>query len=86
MSTRKVTVHVFSYPADFAKTLSLKRFLEMPEVLEYIDTFTSADTLEALLFKYIDKVDVYASFVDDVRCYRIVLNDNERRIYKLHKA
>lgn len=58
----------------------------MPEVLEYIDTFISAETLEELLFKYIDKVDVYASFVDDIRCYRIVINDNERRIFKIHKA
>lgn len=86
MSTRKVTVYVFSYPADYCKTLSIKRFFEMPEVLEYIDTFISADTLEELLFKYIDKVDVYASFVDEIRCYRIVLKDNERRIYKIHKA
>lgn len=86
MYTRKVTVHVFSYSADFCKTLSIKRFLEMPEVLEYIDTFISADTLEEVLLKYIDKVDVYASFVDDVRCYRILINDNDRRIYKIYKA
>lgn len=58
----------------------------MPEVLEYIDTFISADTLEEVLLKYIDKVDVYASFVDDVRCYRILINDNDRRIYKIYKA
>lgn len=58
----------------------------MPEVLEYIDTFISADTLEELLFKYIDKVGVYASFVNELRCYRIVLKDNERRIFKLLKA
>lgn len=86
MSTRKVTVHVFSYPADYGKTLSIKRFLEMPEVLEYIDTFISADTLEVLLARYIDKVDVYDSFVDELRCYRIVLKDNERRIFKIHKV
>lgn len=86
MSTRKVTVQVFSYPADFGKTLSIKRFLEMPEVLEFIDVFLSADTLEAILFKYIDKVDVYASFVDEIRCYRIVVRDNDRRIFKIHKA
>lgn len=58
----------------------------MPEVLEYIDTFVSDYSLEELLFNYIDKVDVYASFVDEVRCYRIVINDNERRIFKIHKA
>lgn len=86
MSTRKVTVHVFSYPADYGKTLSIKRLQEMPEVLEYIETFISANTLEELLIYYIDKVDVYASFVDELRCYRIVLKDNERRIYKIHKA
>lgn len=86
MCTRKVTVHVFSYPADFGKTLSIKRLLEIPEVLEYIDTFISDDTLETLLFKYIDKVDVYASFVDEIRSYRIVLKDNERRLYKIHIA
>lgn len=86
MCTRKVTVHVFSYPSDFGKTLSIKRLLEIPEVLEYIDTFISDDTLETLLFKYIDKVDVYASFVDEIRSYRIVLKDNERRLYKIHIA
>ena len=86
MSTRKVTVHVFSYPVDYAKTLSIKRLAEIPEVLEFIDTFVSADSLAELLAKYIDKVDIYASFVDGIRCYRIVLKDNERRIYKIHKA
>lgn len=86
MSTRKVNVYVFSYPADYAKTLSIKRLSEIPEVLEYIDTFISADSLEELLAKYIDKVYVYASFVDEIRCYRIVLKDNERRIFKIHKA
>ena len=86
MYTRKVTVHVFSYPADFGKTLSIKRLIETPEVLEYIDIFVSDCSLEELMLRYIDKVDVYASFVDDVRCYRIVLKDNERRIYKIHKA
>lgn len=86
MCTRKVTVYVFSYPADFAKTLSIKRLSAIPEVLEYIDSFVSADSLEEILAKYIDKVDVYASFVDDIRSYRIVLKDNDRRIYKIHKA
>lgn len=86
MSSRKVTVYVFSYPADYAKTLSIKRFLEMPEVLEFIDTFISSDSLEELLAKYIDKVDVYDSFVDEIRSYRIVLKDNDRRIYKIHKV
>lgn len=86
MRTRKVTVYVFSLPCDYCKTLSIKRFLEMPEVLEFKDTFISAYTLEELLSTYIDKVDVYASFVDSIRCYRIVLKDNERRIYKIHKA
>lgn len=86
MSTRKVTVYVFSYPADYAKTLSIKRLSEITEVLEYIDIFTSADTLEELLAKYIDKVYVYDSFVDEIRSYRIVLKDNERRIYKIHRV
>lgn len=86
MSTRKVTVYVFSYPADYVKTLSIKRLSEITEVLEYIDIFTSADSLEELLAKYIDKVDVYDSFVDEIRSYRIVLKDNERRIFKIHKA
>lgn len=86
MSTRKVTVYVFSYPADYAKTLSIKRLSEITEVLEYIDIFTSADSLEELLAKYIDKVDVFDSFVDEIRSYRIVLKDKERRIYKIHKV
>lgn len=86
MRTRKVTVYVFSYPADYARTLSIKRLSELVEVLEYIDIFTSADTLEELLAKYIDKVDIYDSFVDEIRSYRIVLKDNERRIYKIHKV
>lgn len=86
MSTRKVTVYVFSYPADYAKTLSIKRLSVIPEVLEYIDTFTSADSLEELLVNYIDKVDVYDSFVDEIRSYRIVLKDDERRIYKIHRV
>lgn len=86
MSTRKVTVYVFSYPADYAKTLSIKRLSEITEVLEYIDIFTSADSLEELLAKYIDKVDVFDSFVDEIRSYRIVLKDKERCIYKIHKV
>lgn len=86
MSTRKVTVYVFSYPADYAKTLSIKRLSEIPEVLDFIDSFISADSLEEIMAKYIDKVDVYDSFVDELRSYRIVLKDNERRIYKIHKV
>lgn len=86
MSTRKVTVYVFSYPADYASTLSINRLSEIPEVLEYIDSFISADSLEVLLAKYIDKVDVYDSFVDEIRSYRIVLKDNERCIYKIHRV
>lgn len=86
MCTRKVIVYVFSYPADYVSSLSIKRLSEIPEVLEFIDSFTSADLLEELLAKYIDKVDVYASFIDEIRCYRIVLKDNDRRIFKIHKA
>lgn len=86
MNTRKVTIYVYSYPADFWGTLSLKRILETPEVLEYIDNFISDRSLEELLVSYIDKVDVYASLVDDIRCYRIVIKDNERNIFTIHKA
>lgn len=86
MSTRNVTVHVFSYPADYNKTLSLKCISGFEEVLEFKAKFLSSLSLEQLLAEYIDKVDVYASFVDEIRCYRIVLKDNESRIYKIHKA
>lgn len=86
MRTRYVSVFVFSYPTDYSTTLSYKRLLQIHEVLEFKDKFLSSLSLEQLLSEYIDKVDVYASFVDDVRCYRIVLKDNERRIYKIHKA
>lgn len=86
MSTRNVSVFVFSYPVDYITTLSYTRLLEIREVLEFKDKFLTSKSLEQLLAEYIDKVDVYASFIDDVRCYRIVLKDNDRRIFKIHKA
>ena len=86
MNTRKITVHVFSYPSDFCKTFSIKRLSETQERLEYTDNFLSDKTLEQLLVTYTGKVAVYASYIDEIRCYRIVLKDNERRIFKIHKA
>lgn len=86
MRTRKVTVLVFSYPEDFNSTLSYKRLLEIHEVAEFSDKFLSSKSLEYILREYIDKVDVYASFVEDIRWYRIVVRDSEHRISHLYKA
>lgn len=86
MCTRKVTVLVFSYPEDFNSTLSYKRLLEIHEVAEFSDKFLSSHSLETILREYIDKVDVYASFIDELRWYRIVVRDSERRISYIYKA
>lgn len=86
MRTRKVTVLVFSYPEDFNSTLSYKRLLEIHEVAEFSDKFLSSQSLETILREYIDKVDVYASFIDEIRWYRIVVRDSELRISYIYKA
>ena len=86
MRTRKVTVSVFSYPEDYNRTLSYKRLLEIHEVFEFSDRFPSSKTLEDVLRVYIDKTDVYASFIDELRWYRIIVRDSERRISHLYKA
>lgn len=86
MRTRKVTVLVFSYPEDFNSTLSYKRLLEIHEVVEFSDKFLSCQSLETILREYIDKVDVYASFIDELRWYRIIVRDSDSRISKIFKA
>lgn len=86
MRTRKVSVYVFSYPEDFNSTLSYKRLLEIHEVAEFSDKFLSSQSLETILREYIDKVDVYASFIDEIRWYRIVVRDSERRIIYIYQA
>ena len=86
MSSRKVKVSVFSYPEDYNRTLSLKRISEIVEQVEILDEFFSSKSLEQLMSEYVDKVDIYASFVDELRWYRIVLRDSESRLVKLYKA
>lgn len=86
MRSRKVTVIVVSYPEDYNRSLSLRRIMEMQEVLEYRETFVTSTPSRQILQEYIDKVDVYASFVDEIRWYRIYVRDSEFSISQIHKA
>ena len=86
MRTRKVTVLIVSYPEDFNRSLSIKRLLDIREVVEFTDKFLSSKSLEEILDVYLDKVDVYASLNDDLRWYRIVVRDENSRISNIYKA
>lgn len=86
MRTRKVTVTVVSYPEDYNRSLSLRRIMEMKEFLEYRDTFITSKSSRQILQEYIDKVDVYASFVDEIRWYRIYVRDSDISISQIHKV
>lgn len=86
MRTRNVSVYVFSYPEKVKLPLYPHFFDELDEVLEHKDKFLSDKSLEEVLQRYVDKTEVYASFVDKVNWYRIVVRDTECRLVKIFKA
>lgn len=86
MCSRKVTVLVVSYPEDYNRSLSLRRIMEMKENIEYRDTFISSKSSQQILQEYIVKVDFYASFVDEIRWYRIYVRDSDFCLSQIHKA
>ena len=86
MRTRRVYVSVFSYPEDYNRTLSLKRIGEMKEKVELRDEFKSSRSLEDILLSYSDRISVFASFVDEIRWYRVVVRDSDGRVIFSKKA
>ena len=76
MRTRKVSVYVFSYPEN----------VNGGEVLEQSEKFLTDRTLEEVLKSYVDKTEVFASFVDKIQWYRIVVRDTDGRLVKIFKA
>ena len=86
MSTRKVSVYVFSYPEKHKLPLYPLFFDELGEVLEQEEKFLTDKSLEEVLQLYVDKIEVFASFVDKIQWYRIVVRDTECRLVKIFKA
>ncbi len=86
MRTRKVSVYVFSYPEKVKLPLYPFFFDETGEVLEQEDKFLTDKSLEEILQRYVDKTEVFASFVDDIQWYRIVVRDTDGRLVKIFKA
>ncbi len=86
MRTRKVSVYVFSYPEKVKLPLYPLFFDELCEVLEQEDQFLTDKSLEEILQRYVDKTEVFASFVDKIQWYRIVVRDTEGRLVKIFKA
>ena len=79
MRTRKVTVIIFEYPEDMIKTLSLRRLFEIDEELIFWDEFMTDKSLDDLISRYRSKLERFASFSDEVHCYRVILRDYESR-------
>ena len=86
MRTRKVSVYVFSYPEKEKLPLYPHYFDELDEVLEQDEKFLTDESLEEVLRSYVDKTEVFASFVDNIQWYRIVVRDTEGRLVKIFKA
>lgn len=87
MCTRKVSVYVFSYPEKVKLPLYPLFFdVEDGEVLEHEEKFLTDKSLEEVLLSYVDKTEVFASFVDNIQWYRIVVRDSEGRLVKIFKA
>lgn len=86
MRTRKVSVYVFSYPEKVKLSLYPNFFVYSDEVLEHEEKFLTDKSLEEVLRSYVDKTEVFASFVDKIQWYRIVVRDNEGRLLKIFKA
>lgn len=86
MRTRKVSVYVFSYPEKVKLPFYPNFFVYSDEVLEHVEKFLTDKSLEEVLRSYVDKTEVFASFVDKIQWYRIVVRDNEGRLLKIFKA
>lgn len=87
MRTRKVSVYVFSYPEKVKLPIMFALFCdELGEVLEHVEKFLTDKSLEEVMQKYVDKTEVFASFVDKIQWYRIVVRDTEGRLVKIFKA
>lgn len=86
MRTRKVSVYVFSYPEKVKLPLYPNFFVYSDEVLEQEEKFLTDKSLEEVLQSYVDKTEVFASFVDNIQWYRIVVRDTEGRLVKIFKA
>lgn len=87
MRTRQVSVYVFSYPEKVKFPIMFPLFCdELGEVLEQEEKFLTDKSLEEVLQRYVDKTEVFASFVDKIQWYRIVVRDTEGRLVKIFKA
>lgn len=86
MLTRKVSVYVFSYPDKVKLPLYPLFFDDLGEVLEQEEKFLTDKSLEDVLQLYVDKTELFASFVDKIQWYRIVVRDTEGRLVKIFKA
>lgn len=86
MRTRKVSVYVFSYPEKVKLPLYPNFFVFSDEVLELDEKFLTDKSLEEVLQSYVDKTEVFASSVDSIHWYRIVVRDTEGRLVKIFKA
>lgn len=86
MSSRKVSVYVFSYPEKVKLPLYPHFFVSSDEVLEFEDKFITDKSLEEVLQLYVDKTEVFVKFVDKIQWYRIVVRDTEGRLVKIFKA
>lgn len=87
MSTRKVSVFVFSYPETVKVPTMFPLFSdELGEVLEFQYKFLSDSSLEDVLSIYVEKTKVFAINKDCVFWYRVVVRDTEGRIVKIFKA
>lgn len=61
-------------------------FVYSDEFLEQEVKFLTDKSLEEVLQSYVDKTEVFASFVDKKQWYRIVVRDTECRLVKIFKA
>lgn len=87
MRTRKVSVYVFSYSEKVKLPIMFPLFCdELGEVLEQEDKFLTDKSLEEVLQSFVDKTEVFASFDDKIKWYRVVVRDTEGRLVKIFKA
>ena len=78
--SRKVSVHIFQYPEDANRTMSLRRFMELSEEVILSESFFSSHDLRDIMTLYRQKVNDYAVLLGEPHVYRIVIRDSDTRL------
>lgn len=87
MTTRKVSVYVFSYPEKFILPIMFPIISgDLVEVIEQEDKFLTDKSLKEVMQSYVDKTEVFASLDGKIKWYRIVVRDTYCRLVKIFKA